>query len=281
MGLRNNSQHVEDLEKAVALLTAVPVIIKLSNAVGSTLEVGMKKLPAKAQAGIAEATRIGLNKSIALAGSTLESKKQKAWTTSHMVAAATSGAVGGFFGLSGLLIEIPVTTTLMMRSILDIARSEGHDIQDLRIQFECLDVFRIGSRQTTGDDGAETGYYAGRAAVAEVIREAAKQVGAEGAKGAARGISSTLVGDALAKLIEAVAARFGVVITQKAALQAAPFVGALTGATVNSLFMDYYQDTARGHFIVLRLSKEYGADVVQQEFDAIRTVLAAKQGVAA
>ena len=48
----------------------------------------------------------------------------------HSFAAATSGALGGFFGLSGAALELPFTTVIMLRSIGDIARSEGHDLTD-------------------------------------------------------------------------------------------------------------------------------------------------------
>lgn len=39
------------------------------------------------------------------------------------------------------------------------------------------------------------------------------------------------------------------------AAQVVPVIGALTGATLNTMFTDYYQDMARGHFIVKRLEK--------------------------
>nr|WP_283114711.1 EcsC family protein [Neisseria flavescens] len=38
--------------------------------------------------------------------------------------------MGGFFGFSAIMVELPVSTTIMMRSILDVARSEGFDITD-------------------------------------------------------------------------------------------------------------------------------------------------------
>jgi hypothetical protein len=41
---------------------------------------------------------------------------------------ATTGGVGGLFGLPALAIELPISTTIMLRSIADIARSEDEDI---------------------------------------------------------------------------------------------------------------------------------------------------------
>jgi len=269
MTISDNPDDMRDLERAVALLSATPVIIKISNTVGSSIEAGINRLPDKVRAGLHAAAEKGLLKAIELAEKTLEPAQQQARTTSHLFAVAASGAVGGFFGFTGLIVEIPVTTTVMMRSIQDIARSEGHDIGARDVQLECLSVFSHGSKSNADDDGADAGYYAGRAAIAELISETAKSLGKLAASKAAKGMSATAAGQWLAKLIHTIATRYGVVITEKAVLQAAPIVGAVTGAAVNSLFMDFYQDTARGHFIVLRLEKRYGQAAVQQQFERL------------
>ena len=83
------------------------------------------------------------------------------------------------------------------------------------------------------------------------------------------GVAPKEAGKLLAKLVEKVAARFGVVITEKFAAQAVPIIGAVTGATLNTMFTDYYQDMARGHFIVRRLERKYGEDVVQACYQRI------------
>ena len=62
------------------------------------------------------------------------------------------------------------------------------------------------------------------------------------------------------------AERFGVVITNKVAAQAGPIIGAATGATLNALFTDFYQDMALGHFTVKRLERTYGAEAIRAEF---------------
>ena len=41
-----------------------------------------------------------------------------------------SGAIGGAFGLASVAVELPISTTIMLRSIADIARSEGFDVRD-------------------------------------------------------------------------------------------------------------------------------------------------------
>jgi hypothetical protein len=101
MSIQENPQDLQALETAVKLLTDTPVMIKISNVVGSTIEAGLKALPQKGRDVIQQATQKGLNKAVELAGKTLEAKVQEASTKTHMFAAAASGAIGGFFGFGG------------------------------------------------------------------------------------------------------------------------------------------------------------------------------------
>lgn len=73
----------------------------------------------------------------------------------------------------------------------------------------------------------------------------------------------------LVRFITQVASRFGVVVTQKAAAQAVPVIGALGGATVNYAFIEHFQDVARGHFTVRRLERAYGKDLVRREYERL------------
>jgi hypothetical protein len=77
----------------------------------------------------------------------------------HKVLAATSGAVGGSLGLAALPIELPISTVIMLRSIGDIARAEGEDLQDPETALSCLQVFALGGSK--GElDAANSGYFA-------------------------------------------------------------------------------------------------------------------------
>ena len=90
----------------------------------------------------------------------------------HTLTVTGSGAVSGLFGLGAAAVEIPFTTVVMMRSIAEIARQEGHDISRLLIQLECLSVFALGGPPSK-DDAAETGYWAVRSALAREVSAAA------------------------------------------------------------------------------------------------------------
>lgn len=71
---------------------------------------------------------------------------------------------------------------------------------------------------------------------------------------------------ALIRLITIVAERFGIQVTEKAAAQLVPAIGAAGGAIINTLFIDHFQDMARGHFIVRKLERKYGKEVVKSEY---------------
>ena len=48
----------------------------------------------------------------------------------HSGLAWTSGAIGGAFGLAALAVELPVSTTIILRAIAAIAQKEGEDLAD-------------------------------------------------------------------------------------------------------------------------------------------------------
>ena len=41
------------------------------------------------------------------------------------------------------------------------------------------------------------------------------------------------------------------------------------GAAINTIFMGHFQDMARGHFIVRRLERMYGEEVVKSTYDTL------------
>ena len=63
-----------------------------------------------------------------------------------------------------------------------------------------------------------------------------------------------------------IGARFGIVVSEKAAAQAIPIIGAAGGALINTIFISHYQDMARGHFAVRRLERKYGPQAVREEY---------------
>lgn len=269
MDIRNSPQDFADLQRAVELLEAPTLTARMANLVGSPLEFAVKKLPASVSSRIQRATEAALYRSAQAALWSMDKTPGKAASTRlHKLAAATSGAVGGAFGFASLFVELPVSTTIMMRAVADVARSEGFDLSDFSTRQACLEVFALGGNSSR-DDASETGYYLTRSFTTEVMRHLSAELAggvAKGGHGLMLGLGPKEAGKWLARIVEKVAARFGVVVSEKFAAQAVPIVGAVAGAALNTMFTDYYQDMARGHFIVKRLEKTYGFDAVRQAY---------------
>jgi hypothetical protein len=246
------------LARAKHLLEHPGLAIRLANAAGAPLEHALTALPEGAGEAIQKATHKSLQAALRLATSRMDDRRRPATDRLHTAAVGAMGAVGGAFGFAALAAELPMTTTVMLRSIADIARSEGHSVQAPRVQLACLEVFALGG-PGRGDDAAETGYFAVRMALAKAMAEAAEHIAFRGA--AAEGAP------ALVRLVTQIAARFGVPVSQKLLAQAVPIIGAAAGATINIVFMKHFQNAARGHFTVLRLEETYGADAVKRAYE--------------
>jgi hypothetical protein len=97
-------------------------------------------------------------------------------------------------------------------------------------------------------------------------------VGEAAAYVAERGVAAAAgerAAPALVALVTRIAQRLGVAVTDKAAAQLIPVVGAAGGAAVNALFLQHYQDTARAHFTVRRLERAHGSEAVRAAYDAL------------
>ena len=256
-----SSDDLNDLEYAKSLLESPGLAEKITNLLGSPLARGFDLLPAKWSEGIHEAARKSLYKALHFAVRTMADTPHKPSADFlHKLIVAVNGAASGAFGLPALLVELPLTTTVMLRSIADVARSEGENVQSMETQLACLEVFALGGK--SGQDGAaEAGYFAVRAGMARAVSEAAKYIAEKGL--AEEGAP------ALVRLVTLLATRFGVVVSEKAAAQAIPLIGAAGGAVVNTAFIDHFQETARGHFIIRRLERTYGADEIFRLYEQI------------
>ena len=71
----------------------------------------------------------------------------------HRGLLAASGVAGGAFGLPGTLLELPVSTTLLLRRIAAIAAEQGEDLARPPVQAECLKVFALGGRDPADAPG--------------------------------------------------------------------------------------------------------------------------------
>ena len=250
---------LDELRQARQLLETPGLAAQLANAVGAPLEYVMsRRLPAPATRLVNALVRSALQQSLRAAVATLDKgSAAPPRARTHTLAAAASGAAGGAFGLAGLAVELPLTTTLILRSIAEVARAQGERLDDPATALACFEVLTMGGRASS-DDGAESGYFAARAVLAQQVAAATEYVAVHGLVGKG--------GPLIVQLLSAVSSRFSVTVSQKLALQAVPLVGAVTGATLNTLFMRHFQAMARGHFTVRRLERRYGVDAVRRAY---------------
>ena len=254
-------QDLQVVQSAVQLLENASLAARLTNIVGKPIELIGAALPEGAQTVIAAATTKGLNAALKVALRTMENRPEAASRLFHKALATASGAVGGSLGLMTAPLELPISTIIMLRSIADIARSEGENLADPDAALSCVQVFALGARSGSVD-AAESGYFVVRGMLAKSITEAARFVTERGIVEEGAPI--------LVRFIAQVASRFGVVVTQKLAAQALPIVGALGGAAVNYAFIDHFQDVALGHFAIRRLERAYGKEVVRAQYERAR-----------
>jgi hypothetical protein len=253
---------LEELRQAKRLLEHPGIATRLAAFAGAPVEKGMKLLPSRFQKAVHSATEKALTKALDIAVGTLgTSPRSRPSNRLHAVAVATSGAIGGAFGIAAIGVELPISTTLILRSIADIAAAEGEDPRAIETKLACLTVFALGSPRDASDDAAESGYFATRSALATAVSEATKHLAQKGvAKGG---------GPALVRLVSLIGARFGIVVSEKTAAQLVPVIGAAGGALVNTIFIGHYQDMARGHFIVRRLERIHGGEAVRLAYEAL------------
>lgn len=252
-------KHRQELMKAMLLLENPGIAAKITSLLGSSVEKGIEMLPENWNEKIGEISKNALLKATDAAIFTMKdipNEKSSNWL--HKAGVAITGGVGGFFGLAALAVELPISTTIMLRSIADIAREEGESINDLQTKLACLEVFALGGKSKS-DNATESGYYMTRSILAKSVSQAAefiakKTLAEEGAP-------------ALLQLIKKIAERFSIALTEKGVAQAIPAIGTAGGALINTIFIDHFQDMAKGHFVVRRLEKIYGKDTVETTYE--------------
>ncbi len=247
-----------DLRNAKSILENPSLTAQISDVVGTPIEKVLEHIPEKLNSKIVDVTHQALLKGLEIAIASLgdvQQRRSKDWL--HKLVATGTGATGGLFGFTALAVELPVSTGIILRSIADIARSEGHDLTDLEVRLSCLEVFALGGT-TASDDAVEGGYWVVRGVMAQSLKQAAAYIAEQGF--AEEGAPM------LVRFISKIAARYSTVVTQQAAVKAMPIVGAISGGTINLLFMNHFQSMARGHFIIKRLEAKYGTELVRERY---------------
>lgn len=255
-----DEEDLDALRGAYFTLEHPSFAARLSNVVGTPIDMAVHLLPKTWYKQVHQAAENAIAKALETAVSSLRREREaNAREMYYRTLVAGCGGLGGFFGLPGMLIELPVSTTLMLRSIAEIARDEGENIHSLEAQMACVEVFALGGTAES-DDAAETGYFGIRLALSSYMSSAVSHVAQHGLE--------LETGPAVFRLINAVASRFGIAVSQRAATQLIPVVSAIGAATVNTIFMHHFQRMARAHFIVRRLERKYGEAFVRATYES-------------
>lgn len=199
--------------------------MQVLNLVGGQAEGLIDRLPGGVRRGLEDATIKALHQAMKAAHSSRDMVPDQApWLNSAVSAAM--GAAGGAGGLPTALAELPVTTTLLLRVIQQVAAEKGFDPAAENVQFDCVQVFAAAG-PLAQDDGADLGFISARLA---------------------------LTGPAMKALIVKIAPRLSLVLGQKLAAQTVPVLGAVAGAATNYAYTSYYQEIAHVHFGLRKLA---------------------------
>ena len=190
----------------------------------------------------------------------------------HRVAVTLSGGMGGFFGLPGLAIELPLTNLVIFRSIASIAQGFGEDICTLETRLECMTVFSHGS-PSPHDDGNDSSYLRSRVLMTAHIVECSTYFAQKVPMTIANPITD-FTAPQLVQFIAKILSRFNIIVSQKVIAQSVPLVGAACGALINNLFLGHFNEVATYHFGLRNLEKKYGRELIHSEYQNTRAIRA-------
>jgi hypothetical protein len=224
-----------DTQTALATLArrhkaAGGVGLQVLNMIGGRAENLLERLPNSVKVGLEGATERALTVALKAARQSRSVvPDQKGWLNTALTTAM--GAVGGAGGLPTALAELPVTTTVLLRTIQGIAAEYGFDTNNPDVLADCLTVF-ASAGPLDADDGANMAFLTTRV---------------------------TLTGTAVHGIMKSVAPRLATVLGQKLAAQTVPILGAAAGAATNYAYTSYYQEMAHVHFGLRRLALDSGS----------------------
>lgn len=281
MKLATNSitaQDLDTLKRAKANMENMSWAMRNVNKIGDTLETGITFVPEKVVDKLQSITQTALFKVIKANLLTIQKNKtfKKPSKLVYKSIVTSSGALSGFFGATtgfGTVVfasELTLTTNFLMRTIMDIARSEGEDIYTLEGQMACLEVFALGG-ESRDDDGLETSYYTTRIAINSILNSVSPAGIKVGLETLIKN-GSILSSGVLSSFVSKTATRLSVLISEKFLAQAMPIIGAIGGGGLNYVFVDHFQKIATAHFSIKRLERNYGEAQVKLAYEAIEVL---------
>jgi hypothetical protein len=251
------AEDAAELRKAVRLLENQGFVRLLNNVAGLPTDKALALVPRRMKNKLDKVVSGAVRQGLQFAVSSIDADDRRPPRNRlSTLFTGVTGGLSGFFGAGGLAAELPVTTTLILRSIADIARSQGEDLSSAPARLACLEVLALGA--PAEEKQTQSSYFLARDGFSTFSGNAAKALSARGMDAARSPEVDGFLGQ--------IGAKFAVVVGERAAASSVPVIGALGGAAANAMFTNYFQDLATGHFIVRKLERAYGGDVVRARY---------------
>ena len=272
-----DQREIDFIREAYEFLEHDSLVMKLSRLVGKPIEAAQQAMPIKAQQLVNTAVQDSLLFSLKTMLKTVPSEtlppdnfinSSKKTKSIHTILAGVSGGVGGFFGAIALPVELPVSTSIMLRSITKIAKECGEDFSDPKTLLECVAIFSYGNHKTLDEETEfNSMYFAQRLAYTKLMSDAAKYLATQSATGLLTAKKD--LAPALITFIGKVASIFKISISKKIVAESVPIIGSIGGSAINSLFSEHYSCVARYHFGIRSLERKYGKNRIRTIYDDI------------
>lgn len=255
----NNSCSIlsdADFEKLVEAArlydTSKSSLMSLISSASSMIEKGMRTIPDDWRIGILEKIREMLDFAISVSVTGVDNEPGKASSEAwYKGLTILTGAAGGAFGLPGVMIEIPFSTGVILRSIADVGRSLGEDVDDPEFRATCVEVFAYGG-PLEADDEADLTFLTARLGALKASDLAAQ-----------------------------VAVKYASAVIPKVALLTVPVTGAVLGAGLNWAYMSFYQSMARVLFLLKPIEQANDRSQVRSCFAALVKEIQSKKATKA
>ena len=269
-----SKEDIEAIKNAKSSMEHIGFAMQGLNSIGGTIETGINKIPEKQRLWLQQIVNKTLVTLLKANLTTMQKGKafKKPSNKSYKALVTATGTASGFFGSTtgvGTAIfasELALSTKFIMRSIMDIARSEGEDVYTIETQMACLQVFALGGT-TASDDDLDTSYYTTRIAMSTTLKGASSYI----SKNGIQGLSQVLVMSVnpIVRAIGVIASRFTIQVSEKFIAQSLPIIGAAGGGTINFMFIEHFQKMAKAHFTLRRLERKYGEEDVRNVYNDI------------
>jgi hypothetical protein len=272
-----NPQQLRFIEEAANFLEKPSALVKATDRLGKPLDKLQDYLPQPVQQLVKQALNHALKSALQAALKTLPAAKvnphswdealnatrRMAWT--HTAAVTTTGAIGGALGTAAMLVELPLTTSLILRSISSMAQQWGHDLRHSEIQMQCLYVFTLGSPKSSADDEMDAAYISARLAYHGLIRELASFIATHSVKDVIFALEKGTF-PALVKFASLFVPALERTVLRGVLTKSIPVMSAIGSAALNAAFCKYFTQAARYHFGLMHLENVHGTEQVHKHY---------------